>query len=94
MISVNACPRCRGAVVEQSPPAIDTALCVNCGWRRQEIPPDVQMEVAAHVGKPFLEESRYTHHRIATGKPALTGWERVKRARDRETRRSAWADLS
>ena len=80
-------------MVEYSAPAIDTAMCVNCGWRRQEIPQDVQVEVAAHVGKPFLED-RYTHHRIASGEPPLNGWDRVKRARERETRLSAEADMS
>lgn len=85
MISLHACPRCQGAVVEYRPPAIDTAMCVNCGWRRAEIPTDVEELVAEHVGKPYLED-RYTHHRIGTGKPPLSGWDRIKRSRERETR--------
>jgi hypothetical protein len=48
-----------------------------------EIPPDVQAMVADHLGKPYMED-RYTHHRIGTGKPPLSGWDRIKRARQRD----------
>jgi hypothetical protein len=72
-------------VVEYAPPALDSATCVNCGWRRPEIPPDVQALVADHLGKSYLE-GRYRHHRIGTGKPPLSGWDRIKRARQRDAR--------
>ena len=61
----------------------DGTLCVNCGWRKADVPPEIQTQVEAHLGTPYMEE-RYTHSRIGTGKPPLNGWERVKRRRERE----------
>ena len=87
MITVNACPRCHGAVLEYRAPATDGALCVNCGWRRPSIPPDIQAQVEAHLGEPFLREDRKGNHRVGTGKPPLSGWDRVKRRRAREAAR-------
>ena len=86
MIVLHACPRCSGAVLEYPPPTTDSALCINCGWRRSQIPPAIQAQVEAHLGQPFMEE-RYTRERIGTGKPPLNGWDRVKRRRERESKR-------
>ena len=82
MISLHECPRCNGAVLEHSPVDMDGAMCINCGWRRSDILPDIQAQVEAHLGKPYLEP-RYAHSRIGTGKPPLSGWERLKRLRRR-----------
>ena len=91
MITVNACPRCHGAVLEYLAPATDSALCVNCGWRQPHIPPDIQAQVEAHLGEPFLREDRSGHHRVGTGKPPLSGWDRVKRRRARQAARAVEA---
>ena len=80
MISLRKCPRCEGAVLERPAPATDSPMCIICGWRGAEIPAHVQTQVEAHLGEPFIED-RYTHTRIGTGKPALSGWERLKRRR-------------
>ena len=82
MIKTQACPRCAGAVLEYSGANVDGPLCVNCGWRPAEIPPDVQEQVMAHMGKPYAEE-RYLHSQIGTGKAPLNGWQRTKRRRER-----------
>ena len=87
MIRLNSCPRCHGAVLEYTPPSADSAMCINCGWRRQEVPPDIQEQVQAHLGKAVFE-GRYAHTRIGTGKPPLSGWDRVKRSRERARRPS------
>lgn len=88
MIRLNSCPRCHGAVLEYTPPSADSAMCINCGWRRQEVPPDIQEQVQAHLGKAVFE-GRYAHTRIGTGKPPLSGWDRVKRSRERARRLDA-----
>ena len=83
MIILQACPKCRGAVLEHDPAVLeDGPLCVNCGWRRSDIPPDVRAQVEARLGQPYLED-RYIHSRIGTGKPPLSGWQRLKRLRER-----------
>jgi hypothetical protein len=82
MIALHACPRCNGAVLEYPPPDAEGALCITCGWRQPDISPDVQAQIEAHLGKPSLEKP-YTHTRIGRGKPALSGWERVKLQRER-----------
>jgi len=43
-------------------------------------------QVKEHLGDPYMED-RYTHARIGTGKPPLSGWDRVKRRREREKAR-------
>lgn len=85
MIALNACPKCKGTIYQYDQPTEDGPMCLNCGWRQNDIPQDVELEVRSHLGKPFMED-RYAHHRIATGKPPLSGWERIKRRRDRERR--------
>jgi len=83
MIILQACPKCRGAVLEHYPAVLDDGpLCVNCGWRRSDIPPDVRAQVEARLGEQYLED-RYVHSRIGTGKPPLSGWQRLKRLRER-----------
>ena len=82
MMSLHGCPRCSGAVVDDPIAADDDALCVNCGWRRADIPLHIQTEVAAHLGKPYMGD-RYTHHRIGKGKPPLSGWDQIKQRRAR-----------
>ena len=64
----------------------DSAACINCGWRRQEIPADVREQVQAHLGKHFLD-SRHPWKRIGAGKPPLSGWDRVKLRREGVRRR-------
>ena len=83
MITLYACPRCNGAVLDYSSPLADSPLCITCGWRRPEVPPDIQAEVEAHMGKTFMED-RYKHRQIGTGKPPLSGWDREKRRRARD----------
>jgi len=84
MMNLHGCPRCNGAVVQYGPPSFDSDMCINCGWRPQEIPADVLELVEAHAGKAYLED-RTGHSRIGTGKPPLSGWDRVKRRRQRES---------
>ena len=83
MIHTNACPRCQGAVLEYAPPVEENALCINCGWRRREISAEIQAQVSDRLGQPDVEE-RYTRSQIGTGKPPLSGWDRVKLRRERE----------
>ena len=80
MMSFQGCPRCKGAVLEFPATDNEGAMCVNCGWRRRSIPPDIQEYVDEHLGKPYLRE-RYERAKIGTGKPPLSGWERLKRRR-------------
>ena len=84
MLDLHGCPRCNGAVVEY-PWSDDGTYCINCGWRRPDISPEIQAQVEAHLGKSYME-THYAHNRIATGKPPLSGWERIKRARERARR--------
>ena len=86
MIAVNSCPRCKGAVLEHGGSYVDSAMCLNCGWRKAEVPTEVLEQVKNHLGDPYMED-RYTHTRIGTGKPPLSGWDRVKRRREREKAR-------
>jgi len=83
MINLNSCPRCKGAVMESINPSFDSAMCITCGWRKSEVSAEVLAQVQAHLGEPYMED-RYTHSRIGTGKPPLSGWDRVKRSRERE----------
>ena len=84
MISLHACPRCKGAVFEYSPAEDENALCINCGWRRAEVPQAILAQVEAHLGSPFVE---HTPVRIGTGKPSPSGWERIRRNRELKSRR-------
>ncbi len=81
MITLNACPRCSGAILDFGSPNVDGPLCITCGWRRPDVPLDVQLEVEAHVG--LESTARYLRKRIGTGKPPLSGWEAKKRQRER-----------
>jgi len=86
MIALQSCPRCKGAVLQYSGTAVDSPLCINCGWRKADVPVDVLEQVEQHLGQPYMED-KYTHARIGTGKPPLSGWDRVKRRRERERAR-------
>ena len=55
MITLSACPRCEGAVLDYSYMDADTPLCITCGWRRADISTDVLAEVEAHLGKPSVD---------------------------------------
>ena len=79
MAFLSGCPRCGGTVLED---AYDGPLCVNCGWRRVDIPADIRMEVKAYLGRKAIG-NRHAAKRIATGKPPLSGWERELRRRQR-----------
>ena len=83
-IKLSECPRCSGAVMDYESPIADSPMCITCGWRMEIVPQDVLDEVEAHLGKAFMED-RYTHRQIGTGKPPLSGWEREKRRRQRES---------
>ena len=85
MIRFGACPRCGGAVIDEAPPLEDSPMCITCGWRRPDVPVDIQAEVTAHLGKKFVE-NRYTHRQIGKGKAPLSGWERTKRLREMQKR--------
>ncbi len=82
MMDLKGCPRCNGAVLVSDPSA-DGAVCVNCGWRRSDVSSEVMAQVVAHLGKPYMED-RYSHSRIGTGKPPLSGWDRLKCRRELE----------
>lgn len=86
MIALHSCPRCKGAVLEYAGSYVDNAMCLNCGWRKADVPAEVMAQVKDHLGQPYMED-RYTHTRIGTGKPPLSGWDRVKRRREREKAR-------
>ncbi len=83
-IKLGTCPRCNGAVMDYESPIADSPMCITCGWRKEIVPQEVLDEVEAHLGKAFMED-RYTHRQIGTGKPPLSGWEREKRRRQRES---------
>lgn len=85
VIKLAACPRCKGAVLDYRCDSPDSPLCLNCGWRPVDIPPDVQEEVQKYLGKSHVDD-RYIHRHIGTGKPPLSGWEREKRRRERQRR--------
>ena len=87
MTTDETCPRCGGAVIDYRCQAVDTALCITCGWRRRDVPPGVQQEVEAHLGKSYVE-NRYMHSRLGKGKPPLSGWEREKLRRAKKKRDS------
>ena len=82
MISYGACPRCKGPVIDFAKPREDSPLCIICGWRRLEVPPEIQAEVETYRGKDSIQ-TRYIRKRIGTGKPPLSGWEKEKRRRER-----------
>ena len=86
MISLHACPRCDGAVLEHGSSDDEDAGCINCGWRRQDIPEDVTDRVQAHLGKPSID-NYYTRQQIGQGKPPLSGWDRIKHQRELLRRR-------
>ena len=52
---------------------MDGPLCITCGWRRQDVSPEVHLEVEAHTGMEFIE-GRYRHKQIGTGKPPLSDY--------------------
>ena len=83
-VRVQACPRCGGAILDYAHPPEESALCITCGWRDQQVPESVQDEVRAHLGKSFIDHV-YTHRDAGRGKPPLSGWEREKRRRVRES---------
>jgi hypothetical protein len=88
VIDFRTCPRCEGTVLVTRPQGrfdtvIDDPSCINCGWRRTVVPPDVLTEVRARMGKAYME-SRYFRNEIGKGKVPLSGWERSKQRRERE----------
>ena len=80
--ALQACPRCRGAVIDYSHPPEESAMCIVCGWRDRKVPQVVADEVTEHLGRPFVEHT-YTHSSPYRGKAPLSGWEREKRRRMR-----------
>ncbi|HAL46382.1 MAG: hypothetical protein FI707_01860 [SAR202 cluster bacterium] len=82
-ITLQACPRCNGAVLDYARSAEDGPMCLTCGWRDLQVSDAVQAEVDDHIGEDFVEHV-YTHHQVGRGKPALSGWEREKRRRQRQ----------
>ena len=87
MMKLKACPRCEGAVLELAGVGGEDGLCINCGWRRPDVPVDIQEQVEARLGQRYVDD-HYTQSRIGTGKPPLSGWDRVKLRREREQRQS------
>ena len=70
-------------MVDYGLPKTESPLCIACGWRQPEVPAEVQAEVEAYLGRPFVKD-HYTHSQIGKGKPSLSGWEKEKRRRERE----------
>ncbi len=62
-ITLRACPRCNGAVIDYGYTYADNPLCVTCGWRRAEVSADVLAEVRSHLGKPLIE-NRYLENQM------------------------------
>ena len=86
-MSLRTCPRCTGAVIDYDHMS-DCPSCVNCGWRQVEISADVKTEYDSYFGIDRSPDY-YAHRTIGTGKPPLSGWERVKRQRERTRSREA-----
>ena len=80
--TLQACPRCRGAIIDYSHPPEESPMCIVCGWRDHKVSRAVADEVTEHLGRPFVEHT-YTHSSPYRGKPPLSGWEREKRRRMR-----------
>ena len=80
------CPRCNGVVLDD--PFEGEMKCVTCGWRPRSVPDDVEREVEAHRGKSNIGHNR---KRPPRGKPPLSGWERVKRRKDKQGQNGARA---
>jgi hypothetical protein len=76
--TLQACPRCRGAIIDYGHPPDESPMCIVCGWREQKVPRAVADEVSEHLGRPYVEHN-YTHSSPFRGKPPLSGWEREKR---------------
>ena len=85
LITLDDCPRCGGAVLDYSSPITDSPLCMTCGWRKVQVSADVQSEFEKYFGMTFAG-GRKTARQVGTGKPPLSGWERKKRRRERETK--------
>ena len=67
-IHTETCPRCNGAVVDYQTSDEDSPTCLTCGWRDQQVSPDVQREINASLGQPKLAVSPYLH------KPSRVEW--------------------
>ena len=78
MISFGACPRCKGPVFDSVETNEDSPLCIMCGWRQPGRTPEIEAEVRACLGKARTHATRYLKRTIGTGKPPLSGWEKVK----------------
>ena len=76
-LKLRSCLKCNGAVLECPDGELDSAFCINCGWRRPEASPadETLDESKNRVRLPV----RGAHSRIGTGKPPLSGWARTKR---------------
>ena len=88
MIVFGACPKCKGPVIDDCGLSEDYPLCIVCGWRPRHVPRAVREEIDAHRGKTSLKHT-YEHKNPLRGKPPLSGWDREKRRRQAEKRRTA-----
>jgi hypothetical protein len=80
ILTLQACPRCQGAVIDYSHPPEESAMSIVCGSRDRNVPKAVADEVSEHPGRPFVEHS-YTHHSPYRGGAPLSGWYRGTRRR-------------
>lgn len=80
--TLQACPRCRGAIIDYSLPPEESPMCIVCGWRDQKVSKAVADEVSEHLGRPIVEHT-YTRRSTNRGKVPLSGWEREKQRRMR-----------
>jgi Zn ribbon nucleic-acid-binding protein len=67
-IQIAKCPRCTGAVIDYQSSSEDSAKCLTCGWRDQQVSQDVQREINVSLGEPKLAVSPYL------GKPSRVEW--------------------
>ena len=58
-IHTNTCPRCNGAVIDYQSSSEDSAKCLTCGWRDQQVSQDVQREINVSLGQPKLSVSPF-----------------------------------
>mgnify|MGYP004340481977 FL=1 len=84
MPKLGGCPNCDGCLFWDN---LEKAnMCIACGWRPRNVCLDVQLEVEAHLGQEAIGRKLKD---APKGKPALSGWDREKRARaKRRSRRT------
>ena len=84
MSKLGGCPNCDGSLFWDS--LEEANMCIACGWRPRNVSLDVQLEVEAHLGQEAIGRKLKD---APKGKPALSGWDREKRARAKRRSRKS-----